>query len=94
MLVVAAIVALGSIWLLGPKYTQLQLAADAEGFRRIVGVERGRYIRAGVADVAFAAFYGLLALAIARTPPASRVAAWLVFVVLIGALADVGEDSR
>lgn len=88
-LVGAAIIALGAIWLLGPKYTQLQLASDADGFRRIVGDERGRYISAGVADVAFAAFYGLLGLAIARTPLVSRIGAWLV---LAGAAFDEAEN--
>lgn len=88
-LVGAAIVALGAIWLLGPKYTQLQLAPDAEGFRQIVGDERSRYISAGVADVAFTAFYGLLGLAIARTPLASRIGAWLV---LAGAAFDEAEN--
>lgn len=90
LLVVAAVVALVAIGLLGPKYTQLQLAADAEGFRRIVGDERGRYIGAGAADVWFAAAYGSLALAIARTPSASRVGAWLV---LTGAAFDEAENS-
>lgn len=90
MLVVAAIVTLGAIWLFGPRYTQLQLAADAAAFRRIVGDERTRYISAGAADAAFAALYGLLALAIARTPLASRIGAWLVFV---GAVLDEVENS-
>lgn len=90
MLVVAAVVALVAIWLLGPKYTQLQLASDAEAFRRIVGDDRSRYIGAGGADVAFAAVYGLLALAIARTPLASRIGAWLV---LMGAAFDEAENS-
>lgn len=90
-LVVGAVVALIAIWLLGPKYTQLQLAADAEGFRRIVGDERGRYIGAGAADVAFAVIYGLLALAIARARRASRVGAWLV---VVGAAFDEAENSR
>jgi hypothetical protein len=89
-LVVAAVVALGAIWLLGPRYTQLQLATDADTFRGIVGDERGRYIAAGVSDVAFAAFYGLLALAIARPPLASRVGAWLV---LAGAAFDEAENT-
>ena len=86
----AAIVALGAIWLLGPKYTQLQLATDAEEFRRIVGDERGRYIAAGATDVAFAALYGVLALAIARPPFASRIGAWLV---LRGAAFDEVENA-
>lgn len=90
VLVVAAIVALGAIWLLGPKYAQLQLATDAEAFRRIVGEDPGRYLSAGAADLAFAPSYGLLALAIARTPPASRTGAWLVFV---GAVFDEAENA-
>jgi hypothetical protein len=89
-LATATIVALGAIWMLGPKYTQLQLASDADAFRRIVGDERGRYLGAGVADVAFAALYGLLALAIARTPLASRIGAWLV---LAGAAFDEAENA-
>jgi hypothetical protein len=88
-LVIAAIVALGAIWLLGPKYTQLQLASDADGFRRIVNGEGRRYVSAAVGDVAFAAYYGLLALAIARKPLASRVGAWLV---LAGGVFDEAEN--
>jgi hypothetical protein len=88
-LVVAAIVALGAIWLLGPKYSQLQLATDADAFRRIVDGDRGRYVTAGIADVAFAASYGLLALAITRRPLASRLGASLV---LAGAVFDQAEN--
>lgn len=53
MLVVAAVVPLVAIWLLGPKYTQLRLAADAEGFRRIVGDERSPCDRSNTADIAY-----------------------------------------
>ena len=83
-------VALVAIWLLGPRYTQLQLASDADEFLRIVGDARGRYVGAGVVDVAFAASYGLLALAIARSPLLSRVGAWLVFG---GATFDLVENA-
>ncbi len=89
-LAAVAIAALGAIWLLGPKYVQLQLASDADEFRRIVGDERGRYISAGVADVAFAASYALLALASARPPLASRIGAWSV---LAGAASDEVENA-
>lgn len=89
-LAVVALVALLVIWLLGPRYTQLQLASDAEAFRQIVGGEQGRYVGAGVADVVFAASYGLLALAIARPPFASRLGAWLV---VVGAACDEVENS-
>lgn len=89
-LVLAAAVLLGAIWLLGPEYTQLQLADDAASFRRIVGDERGRYLMAGGADVAFAASYGAIAIAIARAPLASRIGAWLV---VAGAACDEAENS-
>jgi hypothetical protein len=89
-LVVGAVIALGAIWLLGPRYTQLQIAPDAEAFRRIVGDRKGRYVCAGAADVAFAASYGLLALAIAGTPIASFIGAW---VVVAGAVFDEAENS-
>lgn len=82
--------ALVVIWLLGPEYTQLQLASDADHFRRIVDGDRGRYVGAGFADVAFAVSYGLLALAIAGSSPASRAGAWLV---LVGATFDEVENS-
>ena len=90
LLVVAALLALVVIWMLGPAYTQLQLAADADRFRRIVGDERARYLGAGAADVAFAALYGLLALALARAPASSRLGAWLV---VAGAAFDEAENS-
>jgi hypothetical protein len=90
MLAVAAVIALLAIWLLGPKYAELQLAADAEAFRRTVSDERGRYIGAGAADVAFAVIYGLLVLAVARARRASRVGAWLV---VVGAAFDEAENS-
>ena len=89
-LCIAAAVALVAIWLLAPRYTQLQLASDAEKFRRIVGNDRTRYISAGFADVAFAVTYGLLALAIAGRSFASRVGAWLVS---IGAVFDEIENG-
>lgn len=89
ILVAAALGALCAIWFLGPQYAQLQLSTDAEEFRRIVGDDRGRYIAAGVADSAFSAFYGLLAVAIARQSLASRIGAGLVFV---GAALDEVEN--
>ena len=90
MLVVTAIVALGAIRVFGPDYAQLQVADGAGSFLRIVGDQRDRYVMAGAADVVFAACYGLLALAIARAPLASRVGAGLV---LVGAAFDEAENS-
>ena len=87
---IAAVVALVVNWLLGPRYTQLQLASDAEQFRRVVGDDRGRYMSAGFADVVFAVFYGLLALAIAGRSLASRAGAWLV---LVGAACNQVENA-
>lgn len=86
----ASLAALGAIWLLGPRYGQLQLAGDAGEFLRIVGGERSRYLAAAVADALFAACYGLLALAIARPSLASRVGTWLV---VAGAAFDETENA-
>lgn len=86
----ATVAALATIAMLGPKYGQLQLAPDAEAFRRLVGGERARYVRAGTADALFAVFYGLFALGIVRRTLASRVGAWLV---VAGAVFDEIENS-
>lgn len=90
-LIALAVVALVAIWLLGPEYTNLQRAADAEAFRELLpDDQRERYLGAGVADLVFAAAYAFVALSfVAPGSLLSRAGAWFV---VTGAVFDEAEN--
>lgn len=90
MFAAIAVVALGAMQLLGPHYGDLQTAADLRDFKDILpDQQHGRYIAAALADLVFAAAYGLSALAFSgnrRLAMAGGVA------VALGAIADQLEN--
>jgi hypothetical protein len=90
--VLAVSVALGvAIFLLAPHYTEVQTAADAVAFRLAVAEDgRGSTVAAGLVDLAFAASYALLALALTRRHVATRLGAALV---AAGAAGDLVENT-
>jgi hypothetical protein len=91
-LLVVTLVALVAIRVLEPNYVDLQLADDADAFRAAITAP-GRALAAAVADMVFAAGYGLLGV-IGYRAHGGR-AAWATagaVVVAIGALADEAEN--